>query len=1146
MPFYGIYVPGKEADAPHVFSGKSEALDVLKLHKEARLREFVNENDAIKFAKTGHEVVAPPRHADGKSSIVVEKAAFRAPTKQELIEFRKVIESGDYERIKNMIWDNPRYLVSAGDTPTTLKEGYRYNAMHICAISKKPQIAELILKTVSDTKFVDLLTGKKNDEKMCKELCVNLLDYYLNIPEKGRSETPLHFATKNGAVEMVEVLTSFPECKMTPNSEGLYPKDIICSRISNASPELSKKIESLLEERFYVPVLRSVDNAIPPKIGQPFSSNNPPNLNVDPFSPEVKIEALAGPMNKEQATQFRRRWKTPPRLGSSTSSPVTHNLFFSPVKTRSNNDSTTSKTSSSPLTGTPIPKANRRALFNSTPRRSSSDAIIENGISDDISPNADRQNGNHNVPAKHDAHNENDDVCEKISNAADSIQLKKLEKNNNSHAQLASQSADAIILKDFTSQNTQLPNMKRDIFSTYREPNPSTPIEPSAHADSESPNVSLLSELELSVIAIENHDVSQAEQSSVPQKQQQTFKQKSMLKTALCRKIPVFKDKFNSYRDISATSSPDSDCLHDSCSSSMFIPDQTELCQSPGFKERHIKITDTEKGLELIGRELAKEQNVEWREYWDFLNSFINIASEDGLNKLEQYFAQRLKEEEMTKKTAQAMAKSAVILDNVCNALEKLKFPENGSLQDFRNGFNNERARFSNLTSTGDTAPTNARPQSTTPYTCVEKSVQVFAKRITKTFIHNIDNEVSINDTLMSELKRLKSLICSFKEDTRFLNVNFKKVHSRIGNLISIYLANSQEVTADMKLKIKSIILRIVKPFDRREHIECVCLRISNMLESEFDQILPEQLKTEEMCSNAWEKELECECQWETNLSRKTSRRNRMEARYRSHQQARQQYQQQEQQDIRKTDAKNRYNGVEWRDPLPCNDTDDVTAAKEQWHPLDGIDSGERWRDANIRDESPDNDVFWSDFGDTDSENEQEVWATPPESPSHLSLLEEPTEELIKIFIYGNEPTKRDVDVLNAIIHIDIDKTKYGNIYAWKTEMLRYPKEEMDAFPVLSIVKKSHSFTASHSPQHKKFPVTPFPQRQSTSKGVSNTHITTVKLTGTAALPTLQQQNSHTTTPTKQGELPKTTVKRLFARQAIANLLSPFHANNTH
>ncbi|XP_017485530.1 PREDICTED: uncharacterized protein LOC108374076 isoform X1 [Rhagoletis zephyria] len=1123
MPFYGLYVPGKEVDTPYVFSSKSEALDVLKLHKEARLREFSIESDALKFAQTGYEVVAPPRHADAKSSIVVEKAAFRGPTKQELIEFRKVIESGDCERVKNMIWDNPRYLVSAGDTPTTLKEGYRYNAMHICAISKKPRIAELILKTVSDTKFVDLLTGKKNDEKMCKELCVNLLDYYLNIPEKGRSETPLHLATKNGAAEMVEVLTSFPECKMTRNSEGLYPKDIICSRVSNPPPELAKKIEALLEERFYVPVLRSADNVIPPKVGQPFSSSNPPNLNCDPLSAEVKIEALAGPMNKEQATQFCRRWKTPPRLGSNTSSPVACNLFISPVKSRCSN-STPSKTSltntsnGSPNIGTPIMKANRRALFNSTPQRSSFETVVENGIDDDISLVVDKQNGNHK------AAEEGEGTENAIINPAP---VSEEETNNNSNEQITSQGGDINVLKNITSQNTPVLHMKRDLFFTYREPHPNTPVEQNVPEANDSPNTSMLGDLDLSAIATNN------ETQQLEQPQQHAFKLKgSMLKTALCRKMPLFKDNFSTYRDSSAVSSPDSDCCNDSRS---ILLNEPEHLDSPGFKERHIKITDTEKGLELIGRELAKEQNVEWREYWDFLDSFINIASDDGLSKLENYFTQRLKEEEMTKKTAQAMAKSAVILDSVCNALDKLHFPENGSLHDFRNGFNNERARFANMTGTGETSTTS--PQSTTPYTCVEKSVQVFAKRMTKTIIHNIDNVVSINDTLLSELKRLKSLICSFKEDTRFLNVNFAKVHSRIGNLISVYLANSQEVTSAMKSKIKGLIKHMLTPGERREHIECVCWRILKMLESPTDQILPEQLKTEEMCSSAWEKEQECECQWETNLSRKTSRRNRMEARYRSHQQAKQQHQQQ--QDFQKANSRNIDGSIEWRDPFPCNDSD-AMKVNEQWRdPVDCNEGGgERWRDANIRDESPDNDIFWSDFGDTDSDNEEEVWATPPESPSQWSLMEEP-EETFKIFIYGNEPTKRDVDVLNAIIHVDIDKTKYANIHSWKTALLRYPKEEMDAFPSLSIVKKSHSFTMPRTPQRKQFPLTPFPQRQPTSKSLSNTPIT-VKLTGTPALPSQQMD------PTVKQRVLPTTAKRLFARQTLSNLLAPFHANNTH
>lgn len=44
------------------------------------------------------------------------------------------------------------------------------------------------------------------------------------------------------------------------------------------------------------------------------------------------------------------------------------------------------------------------------------------------------------------------------------------------------------------------------------------------------------------------------------------------------------------------------------------------------------------------------------------------------------------------------------------------------------------------------------------------------------------------------------------------------------------------------------------------------------------EQILPENLKTEEMCSKVWSKEIECDCQWENSLSRRTSHRNRMAA----------------------------------------------------------------------------------------------------------------------------------------------------------------------------------------------------------------------------------------------------------------------------
>lgn len=167
-------------------------------------------------------------HSSSSSRIIIsaERPPFRAPTKQELVEFRKQIEAGNYERVKNIVWENPRFLISSGDTPTSLKEGCRYNAMHIAAQYNQARVAELILKIISDIEFTQLYAGKKSNGQMCAALNENLLDYYLNMPDKVRGETPLHFAVKTGHVAIVEVLISYPQCKLLKNFEGKYPKDV--------------------------------------------------------------------------------------------------------------------------------------------------------------------------------------------------------------------------------------------------------------------------------------------------------------------------------------------------------------------------------------------------------------------------------------------------------------------------------------------------------------------------------------------------------------------------------------------------------------------------------------------------------------------------------------------------------------------------------------------------------------------------------------------------------------------------------------------------------------------------------------------------------------------------------------------------------
>lgn len=42
-------------------------------------------------------------------------------------------------------------------------------------------------------------------------------------------------------------------------------------------------------------------------------------------------------------------------------------------------------------------------------------------------------------------------------------------------------------------------------------------------------------------------------------------------------------------------------------------------------------------------RELAQEWKVPWKEYWPFLDSYVDLNSPEGLQKLEDYLRKRFK-----------------------------------------------------------------------------------------------------------------------------------------------------------------------------------------------------------------------------------------------------------------------------------------------------------------------------------------------------------------------------------------------------------------------------------------------------------------------------------------------------------------------
>ncbi|XP_077418232.1 ankyrin repeat and LEM domain-containing protein 2 isoform X2 [Vanacampus margaritifer] len=51
--------------------------------------------------------------------------------------------------------------------------------------------------------------------------------------------------------------------------------------------------------------------------------------------------------------------------------------------------------------------------------------------------------------------------------------------------------------------------------------------------------------------------------------------------------------------------------------------------------------SDPDRGAERVGRDLAHEMGHPWAEYWDFLDSFVDLSSSKGLHKLEEYLSKR-------------------------------------------------------------------------------------------------------------------------------------------------------------------------------------------------------------------------------------------------------------------------------------------------------------------------------------------------------------------------------------------------------------------------------------------------------------------------------------------------------------------------
>ncbi|XP_064608265.1 ankyrin repeat and LEM domain-containing protein 2-like [Liolophura sinensis] len=325
--YYGICLPEdlqddrSLRDAQLVFTDKTAALKAVKAYKGSRFKTFKSLSEAEKFSHSKIEICSPLKSAVSEFSQVPssEGIAFKAPKMPELVALRKLIEKGDEESFRETVWTNPRYLISSGDTPVILQEGFRYNALHVAAKSNQPIMCRLIIDTIQNSGFLKTLYPM-DSEMTCNNRIKFITDLYLNMPDKGFCESPLHFACKFGYAEVVEVFASHPSTdRKRVNKHGETPSQVVCSRCSSPCKSLSERIQSLLEDSCFVPLLRSDDNCSQPVIGEPWSPESaqrsvlaPTASSQSPRDPQLVVRAYAGPMSPAVADTFHRHWVTPP------------------------------------------------------------------------------------------------------------------------------------------------------------------------------------------------------------------------------------------------------------------------------------------------------------------------------------------------------------------------------------------------------------------------------------------------------------------------------------------------------------------------------------------------------------------------------------------------------------------------------------------------------------------------------------------------------------------------------------------------------------------------------------------------------------------------------------------------------------------
>jgi len=273
--YYGVCIPEdllQTATQPvtSVFTDKIQALKMLKEYKGSRFKVFNSEIEAHEFSTS----TQPFQQTQVSTPVPKEGSNFSGLKPQQLVKFRKSIESANIDFILECVRENPRYLMTPSDTPAILQEGSRYNALHVSAKSGKSETMKLLLGIIKGDLAASMYPVADSEQNSVRQQ--RLVDLYLNMPDKGGGDTPLHLASKFGHLEIVEMLTA-EECLDTSvvNKFGETALDVVGTRAKVKNTKSEQRIKELVEGLMYIPIYRDVDDMDGwVKVGKPIPKSN--------------------------------------------------------------------------------------------------------------------------------------------------------------------------------------------------------------------------------------------------------------------------------------------------------------------------------------------------------------------------------------------------------------------------------------------------------------------------------------------------------------------------------------------------------------------------------------------------------------------------------------------------------------------------------------------------------------------------------------------------------------------------------------------------------------------------------------------------------------------------------------------------------